>query len=184
MLSQRLFIASLILFSFSFIFPVLFFFSFFVLLIPVGQQLSALRKKSSLFFLDDFESDILIHSTSRPELTQSNNAKSARIVEGKHAYPSSELNENNLDSGMKNDDKFASKWGIPTLRIKDFAGNIILVNSENPVPLESDYFKGVILFMVRTEGDHAKYNRYENHFRGRQRKFEVQIQVDVKIYMG
>lgn len=63
-------------------------------------------------------------------------------------------------------------WGSPTLRIRDLHGNILEVNSAEPVPYESEYFKGKILTMVRCEG-----GRWEKHFAGKQRKFEVQIQV-------
>jgi hypothetical protein len=63
-------------------------------------------------------------------------------------------------------------WGSPTLRIRDMNGKILEVNSEKPAPYESEYFKGVILTMVHCEG-----GRYEKHFTGKQRKFEVQIQV-------
>ena len=68
-------------------------------------------------------------------------------------------------------------WGIPTLRAKDQNGKIIPVNSEKPVPIESESFKGFILIMVRTDGDQSEYNRYASHFEGKQRKFEVQFQV-------
>lgn len=68
-------------------------------------------------------------------------------------------------------------WGIPTLRVKDQTGKLIPVNSEKPVPIESDYFKGFILIMVKCDGEHSEYNRYASHFAGKQRKFEVQFQV-------
>ena len=70
-------------------------------------------------------------------------------------------------------------WGVPTLRAKDQNGKIIPVNSEKPVPIESESFKGFILIMVRTDGDQSEYNRYASHFEGKQRKFEVQFQVGV-----
>lgn len=66
-------------------------------------------------------------------------------------------------------------WGSPTLRIRDQEGNILEVNSDKPVPYESDYFKGHILTMVRCDG-----GRWEHHFAGKQRKFEVQIQGKMK----
>lgn len=70
-----------------------------------------------------------------------------------------------------------ARWGIPTVRIRDSNGNIITINSEEPVPFESEHFKGLLLLMVRTDGELAEYNRYENHFSGKQRKFEFQFQV-------
>jgi hypothetical protein len=66
-------------------------------------------------------------------------------------------------------------WGSPTLRIRDMNGNILEVNSEKPAPYESEYFKGVILTMVRCDE-----GRWEKHFAGKQRKFEVQIQGKMK----
>ena len=72
-----------------------------------------------------------------------------------------------------------ARWGIPTVRIRDSNGNIITINSEEPVPFESEHFKGLLLLMVRTDGELAEYNRYEHHFSGKQRKFEFQFQVYV-----
>ncbi len=71
----------------------------------------------------------------------------------------------------KTEKKFVP-WGIPTLRIRDYNGNVLTINPEQPVPYESEYFKGVILVMMKAEG-----SKYEPHFAGKQRKFEVQIQV-------
>jgi hypothetical protein len=68
-------------------------------------------------------------------------------------------------------------WGIPTMKVKDQTGKLIPVNSEKPIPIETEYFKGFILIMVRCDGEHSEFNRYEEHFAGKQRKFEVQFQV-------
>ena len=76
-----------------------------------------------------------------------------------------------------------SVWGLPTLRVRDSNGVIVEINSEKPVPIETDYFKGTILIMLRTEGDLEQFNRYEHHFRGKQRKFEVQFQVSQSVYV-
>ena len=70
-----------------------------------------------------------------------------------------------------------AQWGLPTLRVRDSEGRIIEINSEKPVAVETEYFKGTILMMLRTDGDLEEYNRYEHHFNGKQRKFEVQFQV-------
>mmetsp|Transcript_2996 Transcript_2996/g.4552 ORF Transcript_2996/g.4552 Transcript_2996/m.4552 type:complete len:1659 (+) Transcript_2996:117-5093(+) len=72
------------------------------------------------------------------------------------------------------------EWGMPTLRVLDQSGKIIPVNSEKPVPIESEYFKGCILIMVKCDGDLSEYNRHANHFQGKQRKFEVQFQGQMK----
>mmetsp|Transcript_19758 Transcript_19758/g.36793 ORF Transcript_19758/g.36793 Transcript_19758/m.36793 type:complete len:1713 (-) Transcript_19758:223-5361(-) len=73
-----------------------------------------------------------------------------------------------------------SLWGLPTLRVRDSSGRIIEINSDKPVPVETEYFKGTILMMLRTDGDMEQYNRYEHHFNGKQRKFEVQFQGNMK----
>jgi hypothetical protein len=73
--------------------------------------------------------------------------------------------------------KGKAQWGLPTLRVKDSQGRIIEINSEKPVEVETEYFKGTILMMLRTDGDLEEFNRYEHHFSGKQRKFEVQFQV-------
>lgn len=78
-------------------------------------------------------------------------------------------------------------WGLPTLRVRDSDGGIIEINSEKPVEVETEYFKGTILIMLRTDGDLEEFNGYEHHFAGKQRKFEVQFQVrretDVRPYV-
>lgn len=73
--------------------------------------------------------------------------------------------------------KKMAPWGSPTLRIRDMQGNILEVNSDKPVPYESEYFVGTILTMVRCEG-----GRWQKHFEGKQRKFEVQIQVNASFH--
>ena len=50
------------------------------------------------------------------------------------------------------------------------------MNPDVPVLYESEYFKGYILTMVRAEG-----SKWESNFAGKQRKFEVQIQVIILI---
>ena len=77
---------------------------------------------------------------------------------------------------------YIDAWGIPTVRVTDQSGNIVTINSDKPTPFESDFFRGELVFMMRTEGDLAKYNKYEGHFKGRQRRFEIQIQVSGNAY--
>lgn len=66
----------------------------------------------------------------------------------------------------------AEPWGIPTLRIRDPTGHVLMINPDEPVPYESEYFKGIILIMMRADD-----SKWETQFAGKQRKFEVQIQV-------
>jgi len=74
-----------------------------------------------------------------------------------------------------------SLWGIPCLEIKNSSNNsTIEINSEKPVEIETEYFKGQILVMMNTSGELSDYNRYKDHFAGKQRKFEVQIQGQMK----
>ena len=77
----------------------------------------------------------------------------------------------------KNSQKAKEEWGLPTLRVVDQYGKVITVNPEKPTPIESEYFKGVILIMLKTDGEFSEYNRYADHFGKKQRKFEVQFQV-------
>jgi hypothetical protein len=70
-------------------------------------------------------------------------------------------------------------WGSPTLRVRDLHGNVLTINSDKPVPFESEYFKGVILVMMRQEN-----GRWETHFQGKQRKIEVQVQGQIKKPVG
>jgi hypothetical protein len=77
----------------------------------------------------------------------------------------------------KNSQKAKEEWGLPTLRVVDQDGKIITVNPEKPTPIESEYFKGVILIMLKCDGEFSEYNRYADHFGKKQRKFEVQFQV-------
>jgi hypothetical protein len=78
---------------------------------------------------------------------------------------------------QKNSQKAKEEWGLPTLRVVDQDGKIITVNPEKPTPIESEYFKGVILIMLKCDGEFSEYNRYADHFGKKQRKFEVQFQV-------
>ena len=90
---------------------------------------------------------------------------------------SKKIKSEKKDKGIDKPKVGRSQWGMPTIRVRDSQGRIIEVNSREPVPVETDFFKGVILIMLRTEGDLEKYNHYEHHFKGKQRKFEVQFQV-------
>lgn len=73
--------------------------------------------------------------------------------------------------------KAREEWGLPSLRVVDQDGKVITVNPEKPTPIESEYFKGVILIMLKCDGEYSEYNRYADHFGKKQRKFEVQFQV-------
>jgi hypothetical protein len=91
---------------------------------------------------------------------------------------------NQESSDIKEDCKGVEKkrvakadWGIPSLKVVDFGGRIIPVNPDKPTPIESEYFKGHILIMLKCDGEYAEYNRYADHFQGKNRKFEVQFQV-------
>jgi hypothetical protein len=68
------------------------------------------------------------------------------------------------------------EWGIPTLRVVDSNGKVIPVNPDTPTPMETDCFKGFILIMLKCDGEYADYDHYKHHFKGKQRKFEVQFQ--------
>jgi hypothetical protein len=78
---------------------------------------------------------------------------------------------------LKKGQKVKEEWGLPTLRVVDQDGKVITVNPERPTPIESEYFKGVILIMLKCDGEFSEYNRYADHFGKKQRKFEVQFQV-------
>jgi hypothetical protein len=69
------------------------------------------------------------------------------------------------------------EWGIPTLRVIDSNGKVVPVNPDTPTPMETDCFKGFILIMLKCDGEHEEHDRYKHHFKGKQRKFEVQFQV-------
>jgi hypothetical protein len=69
------------------------------------------------------------------------------------------------------------EWGLPTVHITGESGKTIEVNANQAVPIESKYFKGVILPMIRCDGEYEKYNRYGGYFGNKQRRFEVQFQV-------
>ena len=76
---------------------------------------------------------------------------------------------------------YRSLWGIPCLQIKNVSNDeTIEINSERPVDIETEYFKGKILIMMNTCGKLSKYNRHQDHFKGKQRKFEIQIQGQMK----
>lgn len=93
---------------------------------------------------------------------------------------SSNSTSNSKQSKKKQNDgrKMKEEWGLPTLKVVDQNGKIITVNPEKPTPIESEYFKGVILIMLKCDGEFSKYNRYADHFGTKQRKFEVQFQVE------
>jgi hypothetical protein len=71
------------------------------------------------------------------------------------------------------------EWGIPTLRVIDSNGKVVPVNPGTPTPMETDCFKGFILIMLKCDGEYADYDHYKHHFKGKQRKFEVQFQVSL-----
>lgn len=90
---------------------------------------------------------------------------------------SSSNNKSRPDSSAPKEKKSREElWGIPTLRVRDYNGQTVPINSEKPVPFHSDFFTGKLLFMARTEGEYEKYNRYRQHFKGVKRKFEIQVQ--------
>lgn len=72
---------------------------------------------------------------------------------------------------------FRSTWGIPILRMIDETGKIIKINSLEPIEFENNYFKGILLPMIKCEGELEKYNTYGNHLSKSNRKFEIQFQV-------
>jgi hypothetical protein len=76
----------------------------------------------------------------------------------------------------KNAQHLNKNISVPTLRVRDSSGKFLPVNSEKPVPFESEYFKGHLLVLIRCEGQLERYNYYRDHFKGRQRFFEIQIQ--------
>ena len=73
---------------------------------------------------------------------------------------------------------------MPTLRLRDHNGNIIPINPNTSVPIETQYFKGEILFMLKCEGQLSSYNKYRSYFSSKAgndgRKFELQIQGQFK----
>lgn len=73
-------------------------------------------------------------------------------------------------------------WGIPILRMKDERGKIIKINSSEPIEIENRYFKGVILPMIKCEGELETFNTYGKHFNNSEkgRKFEIQFQGSLK----
>jgi hypothetical protein len=76
-------------------------------------------------------------------------------------------------------DNVISSSGLPCLKVRDALNDKILeVNSEFPIEIETDMFKGQILILLNTEGALEKYNRYRDHFSGKfkPRKFEIQVQ--------
>jgi hypothetical protein len=83
----------------------------------------------------------------------------------------------------KKGQKAKEEWGLPTLRVVDQDGKVITVNPEKPTPIESEYFKGVILIMLKCDGEFSEYNRYADHFGKKQRKFEVQFQVSFSPFL-
>lgn len=52
----------------------------------------------------------------------------------------------NKNINVNNDNENA--WGIPTLRLRDQSGNIISINSNTAVPIDTKYFKGKFLFII------------------------------------
>ena len=68
-------------------------------------------------------------------------------------------------------------WGIPSLRITAADSEVIKINPDIPIPIETEYFKGDILIMLNCNDKRlSKYDIYSEHFKGKQRKFEIQIQ--------
>jgi hypothetical protein len=88
------------------------------------------------------------------------------------AGSSAAMQSSSTSAERTNNRRKAEPWGIPTLRIRDPTGHVLMINPDEPVPYESEYFKGIILIMMRADD-----SKWETHFAGKQRKFEVQIQV-------
>eukprot|EP01041_Mallomonas_annulata_P003245 gene3245-6422_t len=190
-LSDIIFILSVIFVGVGFMYPIFVVLAFIVLLIPLGSFFY-LNTDTLISLLEPFPDKIELEPTEIPIHPATNLVEIQTNVQSITSLPS-----NNLDLGVQAESKLETEskseteetkseettienWGIPTLCVKDINGKIITVNSPKPVPIESDYFKGHIVFMVRTDGDLAQYNTYEHHFHGRQRKFEIQIQGQLK----
>lgn len=75
---------------------------------------------------------------------------------------------------------FRSTWGIPILRMIDETGKIIKINSLEPIEFENNYFKGIILPMIKCDGEYEEYNTYGKHLSKSNRKFEIQFQGQIK----
>jgi hypothetical protein len=75
-------------------------------------------------------------------------------------------------------------WGIPVLRMLDDQGKVIKINSQIPIEVETSYFKGIILTMIRCEGEFESFNTYREYFQNKDRKFEIQFQVSDVIIFG
>src|SRR5690606_8307876 len=70
------------------------------------------------------------------------------------------------ECGLKEARSVISDWGNPTLRVLDESRRVLRVNSEEPVPIENEHFKGVFLLLLRV--DDPQLNRYAHHFEVRQ----------------
>jgi len=51
------------------------------------------------------------------------------------------------------------------------------ISFNEEVVFENEFFKGVVLFMLKTNPEHP---RFVDHFKGKQRLFEMQIQGQFK----
>ena len=61
------------------------------------------------------------------------------------------------------------------LRLVDWNGNLMPFNE--PLDFENEFFKGQVLFIIKTEPEHPHFIGY---FAGKQRLFEMQIQGQFK----
>jgi len=118
-------------------------------------------------------------SVAKAVLNKSDNAASSSTHQADNSTePIGKVRSNNKSESSASKEKKSREelWGIPTLRVRDYNGKVVKINSEKPVPFNSDFFTGTLLFMAKTEGEHEKYNRYRDHFKGLKRKFEIQVQ--------
>ena len=115
----------------------------------------------------------------RPQTKKPKNESNNNDVVNESRKNTIDSNSSSKPSKKRQNDSRKSKeeWGLPTLKVVDQYGNIMTVNPEKPTPIESEYFKGVILIMLKCDGEFSEYNRYGHHFGTKQRKFEVQFQV-------
>lgn len=150
----------------------------FVSLLPVlSDQLELSTVKNSKQFLKDQD----VNRDTTETLSENNTKHDSTIQESQQQKTNISLKTSPISQKeSKKPVEFRSSrdnWGIPMVHITGESGRTIEVNAQQPVPIESKYFKGVILPMIRCDGEYEKYNRYSNYFSGKQRRFEVQFQV-------
>lgn len=124
------------------------------------------------------------HKTSTPNsVSQSLNKNETNVkdtVESKQNKVKKSSSISNSESRSKTKLSREEVWGLPNLRCRDDSGRVIKINSEEPIDINNSFLEGKILFMLRTEGELEKYNRYREHFKTVKRKFEIQVQVRFK----